>query len=580
MSYNNGVFSNESPDTMKSCIARVLLFCCLASAWPTAGAFGSAAQRSNRFLEVVLRDEATVATTPAGGIEVTMADKAAQRRLEALLDSLISHGAVWSLALGRDVDRLRSLRELAVLKQNRAIPKLENFLLVRLPHADSLVLWQARLREAPGVWYAEPLPQPIIPPAAPDFFPDQGYLQAAPDGMAAATLWDVPGGSGTSPSQGPVRVCDIEFSWNLDHVDLPPVTMLVPNGKTVWSPLVDDNHGTAVLGQLASKRDSVGTTGAVYDAAFFVAPSGLDSAWQVGVAIIEALTVLGEGDVLLIEHEMTGPTGEPVPIEWWPSWYAAVVTAVGNGVHVIEAAGNGASDLDAVIFSTGNGGHWPFRPENNSGAIIVGAGAAPASYGGTDTARSRLGYSNYGSRVDLQGWGEQVATTGFGYAYPLEGKNSWYTKTFSGTSSAAPMVAGAVAALESVFREATDGAHLSPAVMREILVTTGSPQRAGTYPISEQIGPFPNLPAAYSALPIECCQGTTGNVDCDPNEVISLTDLTRLINHLFVTFEPLCCVAEANVNADGDGVINLTDLTVLANHLFVTFVPLPNCASR
>ena len=546
----------------------------------SAAGLSATADDARLYLEVAFEREVSVSVSSAQALAVSLPDKSQSEAVSVTLDQLARSGGRWRPSFPQSSAELATMQKRAESALGRTIARLENFVLLRVSEADSLAPWAERIRALPGVWYAEPLPQPIIPPAAPDFFPDQGYLQAAPDGMAAATLWDVPGGSGTSPSQGPVRVCDIEFSWNLDHVDLPPVTMLVPNGKTVWSPLVDDNHGTAVLGQLASKRDSVGTTGAVYDAAFFVAPSGLDSAWQVGVAIIEALTVLGEGDVLLIEHEMTGPTGEPVPIEWWPSWYAAVVTAVGNGVHVIEAAGNGASDLDATIFSTGNGGHWPFRPENNSGAIIVGAGAAPTSYGGTDTARSRLGYSNYGSRVDLQGWGEQVATTGFGYAYPLEGKNSWYTRTFSGTSSAAPMVAGAVAALESVFREATDGAHLSPAVMREILVTTGSPQRAGTYPISEQIGPFPNLPAAYSALPIECCQGTTGNVDCDPNQVISLTDLTRLINHLFVTFEPLCCVAEANVNADSDGVINLTDLTVLANHLFVTFVPLPNCASR
>ena len=74
-----------------------------------------------------------------------------------------------------------------------------------------------------------------------------------------------------------------------------------------------------------------------------------------------------------------------------------------------------------------------------------------------------------------------------------------------------------------------------------------------------------------------CCEGTTGNIDDDSGELVNLTDVTLLVNHLFVTFEPLMCRDEANVNGDPAGEINLTDLTNLVNHLFLTFAPLPNC---
>lgn len=48
---------------------------------------------------------------------------------------------------------------------------------------------------------------------------------------------------------------------------------------------------------------------------------------------------------------------------------------------------------------------------------------------------------------DVQGWGEKVLTTGFGDLYSAEGPDLYYTSTFSGTSSATPMVAGVAALL-------------------------------------------------------------------------------------------------------------------------------------
>lgn len=66
--------------------------------------------------------------------------------------------------------------------------------------------------------------------------------------------------------------------------------------------------------------------------------------------------------------------------------------------------------------------------------------------------------------------------------------------------------------------------------------------------------------------------------NCDTEGLVNLTDLTNLVNHLFVTFAPLCCLEEADVApAIPDGKVNLTDLTKLVNHLFVTFEPLSPC---
>ncbi|MBI5266674.1 MAG: hypothetical protein HY851_05515 [candidate division Zixibacteria bacterium] len=72
-----------------------------------------------------------------------------------------------------------------------------------------------------------------------------------------------------------------------------------------------------------------------------------------------------------------------------------------------------------------------------------------------------------------------------------------------------------------------------------------------------------------------CCPGPTGNVDCDPADLVDISDLSRLIDNLFISFEPLCCVPEAN--ADKIAGVDIGDLSLLIDHLFISFVPLPNC---
>ena len=75
-----------------------------------------------------------------------------------------------------------------------------------------------------------------------------------------------------------------------------------------------------------------------------------------------------------------------------------------------------------------------------------------------------------------------------------------------------------------------------------------------------------------------CCEGGTGNVNADVGGTVNLSDLTVLVNSLFVTFDPLPCVAEANINGDAACGITLSDVTKLVNHLFVTFEAIALCA--
>jgi len=74
-----------------------------------------------------------------------------------------------------------------------------------------------------------------------------------------------------------------------------------------------------------------------------------------------------------------------------------------------------------------------------------------------------------------------------------------------------------------------------------------------------------------------CGRGLTGNIDQDPQDLVTLTDVTTMVTRLFVNPQPFDCVSEANVDSDVDCEITLTDVTELVNHLFVTYQPLAPC---
>jgi hypothetical protein len=74
-----------------------------------------------------------------------------------------------------------------------------------------------------------------------------------------------------------------------------------------------------------------------------------------------------------------------------------------------------------------------------------------------------------------------------------------------------------------------------------------------------------------------CCMDATGNASNDASHDVNLTDLTILVNALFVSFGEIPCRAEANVSGDANCDITLTDISVLVNHLFVAFDPVAIC---
>jgi subtilisin family serine protease len=386
--------------------------------------------------------------------------------------------------------RIQELKEQGEARSGKALPDLNLWFRVTLKSAADAAAFLRAMNQLDFVELIEPAPLPAPPPTTPDFTDMQGYLTSATDGIDALFSWSVPGGNGSS-----ITIFDVEYNWNQTHEDLSALYGLDPivnPGDEPFDPFGDMQHGTAVMGEMVADFNDFGVTGISWGANIGLVPADTrDLGYNVANAIALATAAAAPGDVILIEQQL------PVcglssygPSEGNPAVFMAIQTAVANRVSVVEAAGNGSVDLDQPQCD----GYFD-RTIQDSGAIIVGAGGPPS--GGRD--RQRESFSTYGSRVDAQGWGSRVTTTGYGSLYrnPEDpgNQNYWYTSTFNGTSSASPIVAGAVANIQGVAK-LQFGEPLLPDDVRALIVDTGSPQLGAP----EHIGPRPDLQAALCKL--------------------------------------------------------------------------------
>jgi hypothetical protein len=292
---------------------------------------------------------------------------------------------------------------------------------------------------------------------------------------------DLDGGYGDN-----VFIVDCESTGNFSHEDV-SVSEGTIYGQAVASNYQD--HATAIYGILTGKDDGHGVTGIAPDAKLGAVN------WYSGSpaeAIDTARLAMQAGDVLLLEGQVAGPPSLGacsdqsedgcVPVEYNPAIFAAIEYAVASGIIVVECAGNGANNLDASLF---NGTFDPLI--KHSGAIIVGAGSGSTHW--------PTNFTNYGSRVDLQGIGTGVTTTGYGDLFN-GGVNRRYTSKFHGTSPAAAMVAGGLAILQSVHKAAfPDEPPMTAEDVLSVLYETGAAQ-GGT----KHIGPLPNINKATDSM--------------------------------------------------------------------------------
>jgi len=306
-----------------------------------------------------------------------------------------------------------------------------------------------------------------------NFESQQFHLNAAPEGVDARLAWTIPGGTGKG-----IRIIDVETGWHTDHLEFSSV--FYDNGKNART-----DHGTAVWGEIAARPDGKGVTGIAYDVEWGIAGNGFNGGFgdyptTVAAVIENAVLQLKAGDMLVIEQH--APLVDDYgPIEYFEPVFKALQLATANGIHCIAAGGNGYSNLDDPKYE----GTFDLNVRD-SGCVLVGAVDSPK--GGR--ARQRSGFSNYGSRMDAFGYGEDVVTSGYGDLFDgnYQMKLVSYTRQFSGTSSATPIVAGAVASVLGIAKD--KGVVITPSQLRQALRATGTKQEGAA---TENVGTMPNI---------------------------------------------------------------------------------------
>lgn len=446
--------------------------------------------------------------------------EALQRDLQGLELAVKAAGGTLGRAAPRlDEADLQRLHRRAEATTGREQPDPNLFYFVHLPAGTKPLAAAALLTALRGLGslettYFQPIPvnaqvvdQP--PTTTTDVTGAQGYFRPAPAGIDVDLASRLPGGDGAG-----VRVVDVEGGWDDRHEDLPPMAFRF---GVNWG----DDHGTAVLGEIAAGVNGFGASGIAPAATVgwssvtnldpFAAPIYF---YSVANALLMSGLTLRAGDIALIEQHFPDLLAGPCPnacncgqfgfvaVETVPYEHLAISLLTGAGVVVVEAAGNGQTLVT------------PASPAD-SGAIVVGASngdLTPACF------------SNFGPRVDVHAWGGGIGSLGYGESFFMRvdaagapvldasgnqifdllpdpalrangaDATQWYTRLFGGTSGASPIVVGAAALVQST-RLAAGLGRLAPVALRTLLVATGTPQAAGTMPA---IGPQPDLARAVA----------------------------------------------------------------------------------
>jgi len=419
-----------------------------------------------------------------------------------LIELLQSNKATIKPLFHKNEDRLKAESDSLTAATGKEVPDLSIYYSVESPESNLEELAsQLRSLDVVDTAYIKPSAKPASmllntmtakteepPTTTPNFVSRQGYLDPAPVGIDAKYAWSIAGGYGNG-----VNIIDIEWGWHFTHEDL----RVNHGGVISGTNSSNDDHGTSVIGEFGGDANNFGVTGISPEA--YVSTVSLET-HDTSEAILIAADRLRPGDIMLLEVHRDGPASIGVgqygyiAIEWWPDDFDAIRYAVSKGIIVVEAAGNGGQNLDDNIYNTPQAGFptsWrnPFNPNNpTSGAILVGAGNPPSGIHGRNAQpnvgepyadRARCYFSNYGERVDTQGWGWEVTSTGYGDLQGGTSKDVWYTDQFSGTSSASPIIVGTLACLQGILR-ANGKAPLNSSQAIKLLRSTGSPQQRGS----------------------------------------------------------------------------------------------------
>lgn len=261
----------------------------------------------------------------------------------------------------------------------------------------------------------------------------------------------------------------------------------------------DPEHGTASTGILLARDNGFGMTGICHAAELFLYDNRAFDARGYSQTLKKLLAYTRPGDIVAVNRQTANPNAM---VAFLPSlhdktWWDVTRTLTARGAVVLNAACNGAYKSDQGAGATAGYGvdlsNWGyFVDHGDADAILVGA---CHSWDGKPHQ-----YSNYNYRYRmLNAWGDSVATLGYGALQDKQDQDRDYTDNYGGTSSATPMVTGALALIQSYAME-QHNVYLNADQMHLLVMQSG--YQDATLPLDERLpmGARPNVLGALVLL--------------------------------------------------------------------------------
>lgn len=306
-----------------------------------------------------------------------------------------------------------------------------------------------------------------IPPTTPLFTSSQLTHNPSPQGHGVRASTDVLGARG----QG-VRLVMLEDTYLLDHEDVSKLVAANFIGPVPTYNSSSFQHGCSGASMILADRNGYGLTGIADETEARFVGINVSGGFENSLAIAAQNSQVGDVVlvIMIIQVPSLGP-GTWVPFEYFQSAYDATATTTALGRIVVVPGGNGNLSLDDPALLNRFD-----RNYRDSGAVMV-AASLPGPLG-------RIGFANWGSRMDCHSWGDGVASCGYsGLFYPNGDDRQAYTASATGTSASTPQVAGVVCALQGAAKRQL-GQPLTNAQVRSLLWAHGpaSPDAIGRRP--------------------------------------------------------------------------------------------------